>query len=86
MDVLDYGLGQLLRQTRFFQLFERGETDLLHRPEMTDQLLTPLRSDARYIVEHRLRHLLRPQAAVERDGEAVDLVLHTLEQVERART
>ncbi len=85
MDVLDDGLGQLLRQSRFFQLFERGETNLLHRPEMANQLLAPFRSDTRDVVEHRLRHLLRPQAAVERNGEAVDLVLHALEQIERAR-
>ena len=52
---------------------------------MSNQLLAPFRPDPRNIVEHRFCHLFRPQAAVERDGETVDLVLHPLQQIERAR-
>src|SRR5687767_11248645 len=55
----------------------------LHRAELLEEAPAPRRTEPGDIVEHRPRHLLVPKLAVVRDREAVGLVAHLLEEVER---
>ena len=57
--------------------------ELLHRAELLEQPGAPAGAEAGDVVEGRAGHGLVPEAAVVGDGEAVGLVPHRLEQVER---
>ena len=66
-------------------LLGAGRTELLHRAEVAHDGLLALGTHALDLVEHRHRHRLVAQLAMEGDGEAVALVTNLLDEVEGGR-
>src|SRR6516165_3139436 len=71
-------------QPRRCQQFLQGcRTDGVHPAELLDQARLAVGAQAGDVVENALGHSLAPALPVERDGEAVRLVAHPLQEVQR---
>ena len=64
-------------------LFDRSRAKTFHALELLEQFLLGLRTNARNVVERRMRLRLATLLPMERDGKAVHLVLDMFEQMEQ---
>ena len=79
-------LGDIVRHAgRGGDLLDRCQFDLFDRAEVGDQLLLPLRADAMDVIEARFQAGGRALLAVIGEREAVRLVAHALDEIERLR-